>query len=665
MLNERQPDPATVTEQPKLPGDFWQGWRGFAGGVALIFLLAFAVYWPALRGQFVWDDQLLVIKNPLVTGQLNLRSVWFQTDFSLTTVALWAQWLLWGKNPAGYHVVNVFLHAAGCVLLWRVLARLKIPGAFLAAIIFAVHPVGAASVAWISEMKNTLSLVFCLLSFGWFLRFEDEASAAAKREEKVFYALSFVAFLLALLSKTSTVMLPVVLLGCAWWRRGRLERRDFLSTAPFFLLALGLGCATVWFQARVIAAGDPVQTENFFGRLALAGKAIWFYLGKAVLPLNLSMIYPHRTIASTTGLSYLPTLLWSGILALCWRFRGRSWGRAAFFALSCFTVTLFPVLGFLSMDYLAISRVSDHFQYLPMIAVIAWFAAGLHRLLPNQILIINAVALVLILSLLTFQRAGVIAREETLWSDTLAKNPESFTAHNNLGCLLAGQNKLTEAIEQFEATLRFNPQNAPAHCNLGRAYAMRGKFAEAENHFEAALKIKSTDADIHQSYATFLAGQKKLDAAVQHLREAVRLEPRTESRLHLAALLHGAGKFREATEQYRAVLAREPNSLAALNNLAWMLATCPDAAVRNGTEAVRLAEQACRVSDNKKAGMVGTLAAAYAEAGRFTNAVATAAKAADLADADGNKQFAAVNRQLLSLYRAGRAFREPTPGTDR
>ena len=565
---------------------------------------------------------------------------------------------MWGNNPAGYHIANVLLHALGCVLLWRVLARLKIPGAWLAAAIFAVHPVAAASVAWISEMKNTLSLVFCLSSFLLFLISEERQAVADKTKAALFYFLSFGAFLLALLSKTSTVMLPVVLLGCAWWRHGRLTRRDWLRTAPFFALSLLLGCATIWFQHRVIIVGDPVQTENFFGRFAAAGKAIWFYLGKTILPIDLSMIYPRWTIDQTSALSYLPAILWLGVLALCWKFRQRIWGRAALFGLGCFTVTLFPALGFLSMDYLVISRVSDHFQYLPMIALIVLFAAGLSRWLPAQMLAPVATVVVLVLSFGTFPRAEIIARNETLWRDTLGKNPNSFTAHNNLGCLLAGQNKLPAAIQEFETTLRLRSQNAPAHCNLGRAYAMQGDFVRAESHFESALKIKPTDAEIQQAFALALLQQGKVEAAIEHLRAAVRVEPGNESRQHLAGLLHQTGQHREAVVQYREVLKREPDSIETLNNLAWMLATSPDAIARNGADAVQFAEQACRLTDHKKAGMVGTLAAAYAEAGRFAEAVTTATKAAELADAAGDAQFAEANRQLLSLYRAGRPYHE-------
>src|SRR6266849_1293774 len=304
-------------------------------GVMLIFLVVLAAYWPALRGEFVWDDELLVAKNPLVTGKLTLLSIWFGTDFPLSLTALWLEWLSWGKNPAGYHAINILLHALGAVLLWRVLRRLKMPGPWLGAMIFAVHPVCAGSVAWISELKNTLSLVFYLLSILWYLHFDEEVASEGppprlsalkitsencptvesahdemasssrpsppeEERERISqarsprhwsYWLSLLTFVLALLSKTSTVMLPVVLLLCAWWRRGRITARDARRTSPYFLTSLAFGLMTIWFQVHQTMASAPVEMETFGARLASAAKAIWFYLGKDLLPVKLSMIY--------------------------------------------------------------------------------------------------------------------------------------------------------------------------------------------------------------------------------------------------------------------------------------------------------------------------------------------------------------------------------------
>ena len=676
-----------------------RGWR-LGLGAALIFLMALAVYWPALGGGFVWDDALLVNKNLLATGELSLGSVWFQTDFPLSLVALWVEWLAWGKNAGGYHAVNVLLHAASAVLVWRILARLRIPGAFLAALIFTVHPVCVGSVAWISEIKNTLSLPFYLLSIWWYLaegggekvegggekaegggqraegggRSEEASPSTPAPRPSTFslhpsYYLSLIAFVLALLSKTSTVMLPVVLLGLAWWQRGRVTRHDWLRCLPYFGLALAFGLMTVWFQYHQTIGGLTVQEQSFWGRLAGAAMAIWFYLGKILLPLNLSMIYTRWTINERAPLAYLPLLLLFLSFALCWRFR-RSWGRAVLFGLGYFAITLFPALGFFDMYFLSMSRVSDHFQYLSLIGVVALAAAGLSlvfqpsvtgpslaapregtrptmscraRALTRRAIYrlflhpsarwnwvighILAVVLLAVLSILAWQRARVLANDEMLWRDTLAKNRTAWSAHNNLGCILAEQQQYDAAITHFEAALESNPLNAPAHFNLAKALVLQGRNAEAETHFRDALAI-TPSANIHVEFAR---------------------------------LLYQTGKIQEAIRHYRQALSLKPDLTEALNNLAWLLASASDASVRNGPEAVRVAEHACRVTQYKEAIPVGTLAAAYAEAGRFTEAVATAEKATQLATSSGNEQFAAINRQLLTYYRAGKPWHQP-PG---
>jgi len=616
-----------------------------------------------------------VKKNPLLTGEHTLSSIWFQGDFPLATVGFWIQHLLWGGKPTGYHVVNIALHAVNALLVWRVLARLKVCGAWLAAMIFAVHPVCVASAAWISELKNTLSLVFFLLSFLWYLRFENvaggewrvtgrslEVTSPVTRHPSRYYWLSLGAFLLALLSKTSTVMLPVVLLAGAWWRRGRVTKSNWLAAAPHFALATAFGLMTIWFQSHQAVGNETVQTENFLGRLAGAGWAVWFYLGKALLPVNLSMIYPRWEIAAT-AVSLLPLLLLAAAFVVCWWFR-RGRGRAALFALGCFTVTLFPVLGFFDMYFMAFSRVSDHFQYLPLICIAALVAAALHTALPEKTLRWVSVALIAALCVLTVQRARVFATDEGLWVDTLARNPAAWNAHNNLGCIRAEQGKLDEALRHFETSLKLNPRNTKALVNLGKARVMEKKYAEAEAHFLAALKIKPDDADAYAHYGSMLAGLGRNEEAAARLREAVRLRPDIETRLELAAVYRAAGKIREAIEQCRQALRAKPDRPEALSNLAWLLATAADEKLRDGQAAVRCAERACALTGHQKAQMVAVLAAAYAEAGQFDKATATAQQAIELARAAGNLQFAATNQQLLQLYAAGRAYHEPLPKSE-
>jgi Flp pilus assembly protein TadD len=572
------------------------------------------------------------------------------------------QWLCWGKAAVGYHTVNILLHALNSVLVWRVMARLNIRGAWLAAAIFAVHPVCAASVAWISEFKNTLSLPFFLASIWFFLRPQSaDAEHATRSTQHIWYALSLIAFLLALLAKTSTVMLPVVLLGCSWWLRGRITKQDCLRAAPFFVLAFAFGLMSIWFQTHQTFTTGKVQTENSSGRLAGAGMAVWFYLGKALLPSNLNLIYPRWNVNAANPLSYLPGFLLCGAFFLCWKFR-HSWGRPLLFGVGFFVVNLFPVIGFFDMYFLAISRVSDHFQYLPLIGIVGLIAnaiySGVQRIKVNGAELLINTTLIMALTFLTVQRAKVMATEETLWRDTLAKNPTAWSAHNNLACILAEQNKMDEAITHFEASLQLYPNNAQAHGNLGKALTQQRKFPEAEAQLRTAIALKSQEPEFHRSLAYALGAEGRTDEALAQLRQAADLEQGASGHLELANMLHQLSREREAVVEYRRALAAQPLSVEILNNLAWILATSSDDSVRNGTDAVALAEKACQQTRNQDAMTMGTLAAAYAEAGRFAEAAATAEKAANLATAAGNSRFASINSQLMQLYRAGKPYHE-------
>jgi Flp pilus assembly protein TadD len=370
------------------------------------------------------------------------------------------------------------------------------------------------------------------------------------------------------------------------------------------------------------------------------------------------MIYPRWKIDAALPASYPALLLWCVALAVCWRFRhGR--GRPMLFALACFTVTLFPVLGFFDIYFMVFSRVSDHFQYLPLICIAALVGAALQTALPEKILRLVAPALIAGLCVLTVQRARVFATDESLWADTLAKNPNAWNAHNNLGCVRAEQGKLDEALRHFELSLKLYPSYTKALVNLGKARAAEKKFVEAEAQFQAALKIKPDDADAHAQYGSMLAGLGRNDEAASHLREAIRLRPENGTRLDLAAVYQAAGNFREAIKQCRQVLRIKPDQPEALSNLAWLLATASDDKLRDGQEAVRCAEKACALTGQQQAQTVAVLAAAYAEAGQFNKATAAAQQAVKLARAAGNEQLATAGEQLLRLYTSGRPYHEP------
>jgi tetratricopeptide (TPR) repeat protein len=671
-------------------------------GALLIFALILAAYRPILPGSFLMDDRMLIQEdNPMVTGQLGPASVWFQTEWALSTFAFWAQWRVWGASPGGYHAVNMALHGLSAVLLWRLLARLKIPGAWLAGAIFAAHPVAVASVARIAELKNTLSLPFFLLAALLYARYEDASltrkgggdarladsaggtpadatgtvalpvkssgfgdgssqrldATAVALPAALWYGLSLAAFVLALLSKTSTVMLPLLLLGGALFRRGRITGLDFLRAGPFFVLALAFGLMSAWFQRHVYLVGQTLAPESFLERLANAGRAFWFYLGKALLPVRLNLVYPRWKADASSLESFAPLLLAGAVFLLCWRFR-RGWGRPALLGLGVFAVTLFPALGFFDSQFLIRWQVSDHLQYLPLIAPVALAAAVLAAALPPGVYRGAAASVIVVLTFLSFQRAEVFATPEGLFRDTLAKNPDAWAASNDLGVILAarGGTNYDAAIGQFNASLISNPDYPDAHANLAQTLALQGKFTQAEPEFQAALRLNPLDARTHENFAAALDREGKQREAVRQLQAALSLKPDLPTRLELAGLCCRLGDLRQAASQYRQALLAEPDCAEALNNLALLLATASDDRLRDGAEAVRLAERALRLPPVKGMCVAGTLAAAYAEAGRFPEAVATAEKAVRDETAAGETGFADMNRQLLTLYRAGKPW---------
>ena len=376
-------------------------------GAGLIALITFTAYLPVFHAGFIWDDDTLLTANALVKSSSGLYDIWFSTRpydyFPLFYTSFWFEWRLWGMNPLGYHLVNLLLHAAGAVLLWRVLKQLRISAAWWAALVFAVHPVCVASVAWIVERKNTLSLVFFLLSLLWYLRFEAQSKAQDIRSgagsqdpgatsqnppspithhsshgtslssnPRLNYALSLAAFVLALLSKTSVVTLPFVLFLCVWWLRTAaaraphpgfrpavLDLRLGMRLAPFFLLSLLFGLVTVWFQSHRAMGGENSPVDPLLVRLLGGSWAVWFYLGKGLWPMNLAMIYPRWEINPALPLAYLPALVLLGVVGLAWQFR-RTWGRPVLFGLGYFLLMLWPVLGFFNMSFFLYARVADH-----------------------------------------------------------------------------------------------------------------------------------------------------------------------------------------------------------------------------------------------------------------------------------------------------------------
>jgi tetratricopeptide (TPR) repeat protein len=741
---------------------FWrQDW--FRALVLIAFV--FIAYAQVFRAGFIWDDESHLTRNPCVVGPLGLKEIWTTTQayyYPLVLTTFWALHKLFGLSPLPYHLLNIFLHAASAILLWRVLQVLRVRGAWLGAALWALHPVMVQSVAWVTELKNTQSCVFYLLSIFFFLRWQEGEEGAAVsaqprgRAGKDACVVSFVSslgfFILATLSKPSVVMVPFVLALCMWWIRAKIGWRDALALAPFALISAVASAWTIWEQRFHARAVGPDWAQTFPERLIIAGKAIWFYLGKLLWPHPLIFIYPRWDVDSSKVVAYLPLLAAIAALIALW-FIHAKWGRALFFAAAYYVVSLFPVLGFFTVYFFRYSFVSDHFQYLASMGPLALAGAGIAALFGRfcetpadfvshpdavrrsgstiatsrrRLILSGGLCGILLVSLgfLTWRQTTEYHNLFSLYTATLQKNPSCWMAHYNLGIVLSEQGETDQAIDHYGRAVALRPNYAEAHYNLGRLLVEQGQLNYAIAHYERAAAINPADAEAQNNLGVTLFGIGRADDAIAHYQKALEIRPdyaeascnlasalvtkgdfdgaiawytacvaaipdQEEAQYNLAnALLHkgrtdeaiiqyqkvlqnhpesadahanlgsawlAKGRVRDAMAEYAKALQISPENLAALSNLAWLLATSADPNLRNGSEAVRLAERADSASSrsDKHPTVLRILAAAYAEAGQFAEAKETAQHALEAANIQGNTTLADALQGEMALYDLG------------
>ena len=402
-----------------------------------------------------------------------------------------------------YHLENVLLHLLSALLLWQGLKQLKVKGAWLAAALFALHPVQVESVAWITERKNTLSGVFFMASLLAGIRFwglgraglgagaplggaSGSTPGAGAEATGIgpwkFYWLALGLYLMGMWSKTAIIGLPVILLLLVWWKRGRLGLRDLALTVPFFLVASWLAFVTILIESRNGAQGE-LFAFSLVERALIASRGFWFYLGKLAWPHPLMFMYPRWTIDASQPLAYAPLAALVALGVLLWAKRKR-WGRPVMVALAFFVVMLLPVSGIFNVVFFYYSFVCDHFQYLALIGPLTLAAAALVKVfelrpawqrarLPVQC------ALLAVLGGLTARQAGVYRNSEVLWRDALAHNPDSWMAHSNLGGYYSQQDRFDLAGAEYRESLRLNPSNFMAYNNLGLDAARQGRLDAA------------------------------------------------------------------------------------------------------------------------------------------------------------------------------------------
>ncbi|MGA2059704.1 MAG: tetratricopeptide repeat protein [Thermoguttaceae bacterium] len=559
-------------------------------GAAILALAVFTAYFPSLNGGFIWDDEALLTKNLLVKASAGLHRIWCTTDptdyWPLTNTSFWIEWRLWDINSTGYHVANLVLHIAASLLIWTILRKLTIPGAFLAALIFALHPVNVESVAWIAQRKNTLSMLFFLFSILWYMKFNELARPrlaakqfAARRPPStahcvLWYGLSLAAFMLAMLSKGSAAVLPALVLGIIWWRRS-LTKQDFLRTAPFFIVAAALTLVNIWFQRSDV--GEIIRNAGFVERLLGAGVVVCFYLYKALLPIDLAFIYPQWHIEADNPQWWLPLLAVLAVTAVLWWFR-KGWSRPLLFAWGFFCVSLVPVMGFTDVGFMKYSLFADHYQHIAVIGVIALAAAGWsiwHQRARNAAHWTTAIAVATVgaFTFLTYLQNELYRDAVTLYQDTLVKNPECWIAYNNLGVELFQAGQFQAPIKYFEQALHLKPNYATARNNLGLALNKAGRFQEAIENYEQALSLQPKYAEARNNLGYALASAGRLQEAIEHYREVLRLKadyPVAHNNLAMALLQ--TGRFQEAIEHYEQALRLKPDYAEARNNLGEALA---------------------------------------------------------------------------------------------
>ena len=557
----------------------------------VIILVTMLSYIPAMRGGYIWDDDHYITENTTLRTPDGLRRIWLEPKalpqyYPLVHTTFWLEYHLWHVHPFGYHLVNVLLHALNAILLLLLLSHLRVPGAWLAALLFALHPVQVESVAWITERKNVLSAFFYLASFLAYLRYYDltvdsdqtspgihPATSKVKDNFWPFYPLSFFLFLCALLSKTITCSLPAAILLVLWWKRDRICWRDLPPLIPYFVVGAFLGLTTVWLERHHVGAQGAEWALSFVDRVLVAGRALWFYAGKLVWPYELTFIYPRWQIDAGAWWQYLFPVAAMAVIFALWLLRHRI-GKGPLVAVLFFAGTLFPALGFFDVYPMRFSFVADHFQYLASIGLIALGAATVSILLTGlgpwqrKSGLALCLTVLLIFAIQVWQQGTIYTDAETLYQDTITKNPNSWMAHNNLGVYVESQGNLNEAMAHYAKALEIKPDCAEAHYNMAELFARQGKFEEAVSHHVKALSSRPDYPLPYNGLGTIYAKEGNVDKAIYYFSQALKIRPDYASaHNNLGALLAAQGNLDEAIAHFSAALRISPDHFKAHNNL--------------------------------------------------------------------------------------------------
>ncbi len=546
----------------------WRRWLLLFAGLFVVTLL---VYQPAWHGKQLWDDDAHLTKVELRSVE-GLRRIWTdvtatQQYYPLAHSAFWVMHRLWGDATTGYHIVNIALHTLSALLFAVLLRRLKIPGAWFAAFLFALHPVQVESVAWMTELKNTLSTPLYLCSALAYLSFDDSRRSRDWVAAAVF-------FVLALLTKTVTATLPISLLVLAWWRRGEITwARDVRPVLPFFALAVGAGSLTAWVERSVIGAQGSAFHLTWIERVLVAGRAVWFYLASIVWPAGLVFQYSRWAVDASVWWQYLFPLPVAGLMFALWRIRDRTRGPLA--ALLLFGAALSPALGFVAVYPFRYSYVADHFQYTATLAAFGFLAAILTKAAQERVAkpVARGLAVLVLLPLavISWQLSHQYADSETLYRTTIERNPGAWMAHHNLGILIlyGPTADAKAALAHVEESIRIEPDNAEALNSRGYIRQQSGDNAGARRDYEESIRLNPGFASPRNNLGVLNYKEGRLAEAMVNYRDAMRLNPRDpEAQRNLGIVLMDLGRIDEAEPFIRHAYELSPDSPEVVSNLA-------------------------------------------------------------------------------------------------
>ena len=503
-----------------------------AGTIAIV-AGCFTAYIPAIESGFIWDDDEYVTANPLLSAPDGLYRIWFSTDtpsqyFPLVYTTFRVEYQLWGLNPAGYHAVNVAIHCINALLLWVILRRLSIPWAWFASAVFALHPVNVESVAWITERKNVLMLFFSLLSVLCWVEFVFGSKSG--RKAILLYSGSLLFCALALFSKATACTLPAALVLILWLKHSPVTARRWLQILPYIAMAIGIGLLVMWWEKHHQGMGVVNLGLSSTEKTLIAGKALWFYLWKLIWPVNLTFSYPRWNIEATDVWQYAWPMSFVAVMAASWLLRKQT-GREIPTAIIFFPAMLLPMLGFFPLYTFVYTFVADHYQYMasigPIVVAAGAAAIAYRRSGKNAKFIIASTAGVLLLTLgtLTWRQCGAYKNSDTLWADTLNKNPDSWLAHGELASSLYRQRKFDEALPHFDRLLelaqyvkKIHPRAySDAYYCKGLIFMAKGRPEDAAEQYRKSLEVDNNSALVHYLLADILVKQGKIDEATMHL----------------------------------------------------------------------------------------------------------------------------------------------------